>query len=54
MNILAVIGSYRKGRTIETLADKAIEGAAECGATVEKVRLIEKRGGKSGTWRVEE
>jgi len=27
MNILAIMGSYRKGKTIDTLMDKAIEGA---------------------------
>ena len=42
MNILAFIDSYRKGRTIDTLVDKAIEGAASQEARVEKVHLIDK------------
>ncbi|UCG58732.1 MAG: flavodoxin family protein [Phycisphaerales bacterium] len=45
MNILAVVGSYRKGKTIDTLIDKAIEGAKEGGGDhvhVEKLYLIDK------------
>ena len=42
MNILAILGTYRKGKTIDTLVDKAIEGAQSRGASVEKVRLIER------------
>jgi multimeric flavodoxin WrbA len=44
MKILAIIGSYRKGRTIDTLVSKAIEGAkAKIGnAKVDKIYLIDK------------
>ena len=42
MHILAILGTYRKGRTIDTLVDKAVEGAAARGATVEKIHLIDK------------
>ena len=43
MKILAVMGSYRKGKTIDTLIDKAIEGAKANNDTVEieKISLIE-------------
>jgi len=40
MKILAIIGSYRRGRTIDTLVDKAIEGAEQAGGvSVERVFL---------------
>jgi NAD(P)H-dependent FMN reductase len=43
MNILAVVGSYRKGRTVETLVDSAIEGArANSDISVKKLHLVEK------------
>ena len=45
MNILAIMGSYRKGRTIDTLMDKAIEGAKANSADdvhVDKLYLIDK------------
>jgi hypothetical protein len=29
MNIAAIMGSYRKGKTIETLLDKAVEGSGQ-------------------------
>jgi NAD(P)H-dependent FMN reductase len=41
MKTLAIVGSYRKGRTIDTLVDKAIEGAESAGAEVEKIHLID-------------
>lgn len=44
MKTLAIIGSYRKGRTIDTLVDRAIEGAgAESHGRVdiEKLHLID-------------
>lgn len=43
MKILAVMGSYRKGKTIDTLIDKAIEGAKANNDTVEveKISLID-------------
>jgi len=43
MKILAIMGSYRKGKTIDTLIDKAIEGAKAYNSEVEveKVPLID-------------
>ncbi|MBW2173363.1 MAG: flavodoxin family protein [Deltaproteobacteria bacterium] len=44
MKILAIIGSYRKGKTIDTLVSKAIEGAVSkmADAKVDKIYLIDK------------
>lgn len=44
MNIVAIMGSYRKGRTIDTLVDRAIEGvtSASPNATVNKITLIDR------------
>jgi multimeric flavodoxin WrbA len=44
MNILAIIGSYRKGKTIDTIVDKAIEGvkANKGTAQVERIHLVDK------------
>ena len=44
MNILAIVGSYRKGKTIDTLVDKAIEGAGvnDADAQVDKIHLIDR------------
>ena len=44
MNILAVMGSYRKGGTIDTLVDTAIEGAkaGDGDVDVSKICLIDK------------
>ena len=44
MNVVAVMGSYRKGRTIDTLVDRAIEGvrSADSGADIEKITLIDR------------
>lgn len=43
MKLIALVGSYRKGRTIDTLVDRAIEGvrAADAAAEVEKVYLTD-------------
>jgi NAD(P)H-dependent FMN reductase len=43
MKILAIMGSYRKGKTIDTLIDKAIEGAKSNNGNieVEKISLID-------------
>ena len=45
MNILAIVGSYRKHQTIETLVDAALAGATagRSGDTVEKVFLADRR-----------
>jgi NAD(P)H-dependent FMN reductase len=44
MKIVAIMGSYRKGKTIDTLMDKAIEGVKEgCNAAeVEKIYLADR------------
>lgn len=43
MRILAVMGSYRKGKCVDTLMDKAIEGAlSRDGVTVDKLVLLDK------------
>ncbi|MFC1703334.1 flavodoxin family protein [Candidatus Omnitrophota bacterium] len=44
MKILAISGSYRRGKTIDTLIDKAIEGIkqADSSAKVEKIHLVDK------------
>lgn len=44
MKIVAIMGSYRKGKTIDTLMDRAIEGVKDgCSAAhVEKICLIDK------------
>lgn len=43
MNVLAIVGSYRKNQTIDTLVDRALEGATagRTGDTVDKIRLAE-------------
>ncbi len=45
MNILAILGTYRKGKTIDTLVDKAIEGVCSKidNALVDKIYLIDKK-----------
>lgn len=45
MKILALVGSYRKNQTIDTLVDRALEGATagRTGDTVDKIRLAEKQ-----------
>ena len=40
--ILAIVGSYRKGHTIDTAVDEILAAAREAGAEVEKVHLIDK------------
>jgi len=44
MRVVAVMGSYRKGKTIDTLVDRAIEGVKEAcpAAEVEKIVLIDR------------
>ena len=45
MNIVAIMGSYRKGKTIDTLLDRAIDGAkaARPDANIDKIALIDKQ-----------
>ncbi|MHC4511717.1 MAG: flavodoxin family protein, partial [Planctomycetota bacterium] len=44
MKLLAIVGSYRKGKTIDRLIDSAIEGAKANNDTVEeeKIYLVDK------------
>ncbi|MFC2105715.1 flavodoxin family protein [Candidatus Bipolaricaulota bacterium] len=44
MKVVAVMGSYRKGKTIDTLMDKAIEGvkSVTADAEFEKIMLIDR------------
>jgi len=39
MKLLAIVGSYRKGKTIDSLIDSAIEGAKANNDTVEKEKI---------------
>jgi multimeric flavodoxin WrbA len=39
--VTAIVGSYRKGGVIDTAVDEILAGAAERGATVEKIYLID-------------
>ena len=45
MKILAIMGSYRKGKTIDTLIDKAIEGAKATNSEleIEKITLVDQK-----------
>ena len=43
MSVLAIMGSYRKGRTIDTLVDCAIAGLKSVDAEVEKITLIDRK-----------
>jgi len=40
MKVVAVMGSYRKGRTIDTLVDRAIRGLESAGADAEVDKII--------------
>lgn len=44
MKVVAIMGSYRKGKTIDTLVDRAIEGvkSARLDAEIEKITLIDR------------
>ena len=44
MKLAAIMGSYRKGKTIDTLLDRAIEGVknADPEAEIEKIILIDR------------
>ena len=45
MNLLAIVGSYRKHQTIDQLVDAALAGATagRDGDVVDKIRLVEKQ-----------
>ena len=40
--IIAIIGTYRKGRTIDTAVTELLKGAEQQGAQTEKIYLLEK------------
>jgi len=40
--VVGIIGSYRKGRVIDSAVTAALEGAAGCGAETSKIYLIER------------
>ena len=42
MKVLAIVGTYRKGRTIDTAVDEALRGARQTGAETEKILLLDK------------
>lgn len=42
MKVVAVVGTYRKGKTIDTAVDEALAGAREAGAETEKILLTDK------------
>lgn len=39
--VLAIVGSYRKGKVIDSAVDAVLAGAAEAGAQTEKIYLID-------------
>lgn len=42
MKVVAVVGTYRKGRVIDTAVDEALRGAREAGADIEKIMLLDR------------
>ncbi len=42
MNITAIVGSYRKGGTVDTVIDAVLSAAREAGAATTKIYLIDK------------
>jgi len=42
MYIVAVVGSYRRGYTIDTAVDEVLRGARDAGAKTEKIVLLDK------------
>jgi multimeric flavodoxin WrbA len=41
--VVAILGTYRRGETIETAVDAMLEGARSKGATTHAIRLIDRR-----------
>ena len=42
MKVVAVVGTYRRGRTIDTAVEEALRGARDGGAETEKIQLLDK------------
>ena len=42
MKVIAIVGTYRKGRIIDTAVDEALRGARHAGAETVKIMLLEK------------
>jgi multimeric flavodoxin WrbA len=42
MKLTAIVGSYRKGGTVDTVVDEVLRAAREAGAETEKIYLIDK------------
>jgi NAD(P)H-dependent FMN reductase len=42
VKVVAVVGTYRRGRTIDTAVDEVLRGAQEAGAETEKIVLLDK------------
>ena len=42
MNITAIVGSYRKGGTVDTVIDAVLSAAREAGAEISKIYLIDR------------
>ncbi len=42
MKIVAIVGTYRRGRTIDTAVDAALRGARDAGAETEQILLLDK------------
>ena len=42
MNVTAIVGSYRKGGTVDTVIDAVLRAAQEAGAETSKIYLIDK------------
>lgn len=42
MKVVAVVGTYRKGRTIDTAVEEALRGARDGGAETEIIHLLDK------------
>ncbi len=43
MKVTALVGSYRKGKTVDTLVSKILEGAKSKGADTERIFLMDKK-----------
>lgn len=43
MDVVAIVGSYRRGHTIDTAVEEALRGARDAGAKTEKIILLDKR-----------